>query len=58
MDNISQNVSISDSAKNEKNYIPLILIVVNGGKNTLTTVIESLDNKVPVLILGVIAFGL
>ena len=45
----------SDEADNQKNeYIPMILIVVQGGPNTLMTVEESLKENVPVLVLAVI----
>ena len=33
--------------------IPLILIVVEGGKNTLKTVLRSLEEAIPVLLLAV-----
>ena len=42
----------TDTQKNE--YIPMILIVVQGGPNTLMTVEESLKENVPVLVLAVI----
>ena len=36
--------------------VPTVLIVVNGGPNTLKTVIEALDNKIPVVVLEVIQY--
>lgn len=44
--------SVRSSGKYGKELIPMILIVVNGGPNTLLTVIESLKEEVPVLILA------
>lgn len=40
-----------DSSRNES--VPMILIVVQGGPNTLLTVEESLKQNVPVLVLAV-----
>jgi transient receptor potential cation channel subfamily M protein 2 len=37
----------------KKNVIPMILIVVNGGPNTLLTVVESLEEHIPILVLAV-----
>ena len=48
----NSNESYSLTIKPER--IPVILIVVHGGPNTLTTVLESIDNDVPVLVLAVI----
>jgi hypothetical protein len=38
----------------KKEIIPMILIVVNGGPNTLLTVVESLEENIPILVLAVI----
>ena len=40
-----------DNSRNES--VPMILIVVQGGPNTLLTVEESLKQNVPVLVLAV-----
>lgn len=48
--------SASSSGSNDTSdsgIVPTILIVVNGGPNTLKTVIEALDNKIPVVVLAV-----
>ncbi len=44
---------VSSDIKESKELIPMILIVVNGGPNTLLTVVESLKEAVPVLVLAV-----
>ena len=51
---ISRKLS-SDSASSDIDAlkVPTVLIVVNGGPNTLKTVIEALDNKTPVVVLEV-----
>jgi len=36
----------------DEEHVPMVLIVVQGGPNTLETVVESLQQKVPVLILA------
>ena len=41
-----------EASKNETDNIPMILIVVQGGPNTLLTVEESLKKNVPVLVLA------
>ena len=41
--------------KEHKELIPMILIVVNGGPNTLLTVVESLKENVPILVLAVMS---
>ena len=46
--------SLTNSNENKNEQIPLIQIVVQGGPNTFTTVLESIDNDVPVLVLAVI----
>ena len=38
---------------NKEKEVPTVLIVVNGGPNTLETVAKSMDNDIPVLILSV-----
>ena len=44
---------VDDSSENEANRsVPMILIVVQGGPNTLITVEESLKQNVPVLVLA------
>ena len=45
----------SDSTNSDSDTlkVPTVLIVVNGGPNTLKTVIEALDNKTPVVVLEV-----
>ncbi len=42
----------------EQENIPMVLIVVQGGPNTLFTVAESLSQNIPVLILAVSLFDL
>ncbi len=37
----------------KKEIVPMILIVVNGGPNTLLTVVESLEENIPILVLAV-----
>ena len=49
---LKESVRSSSGSKYGKELIPMILIVVNGGPNTLLTVIESLKEQVPVLILA------
>jgi transient receptor potential cation channel subfamily M member 2 len=44
--------------KSSKEIIPMVLIVVQGGPNTLLTVEKALIEDVPVLILAVIKFEL
>ncbi len=43
----------SDEDEFQNEYIPMILIVVQGGPNTLMTVEESLKENVPILVLAV-----
>lgn len=48
----SSSSSIKEDSQKE-NSIPMILIVVQGGPNTLLTVEESLKKNLPVLVLAV-----
>lgn len=43
----------SNDEENSNESVPMILIVVQGGPNTLITVEESLKQSVPVLVLAV-----
>ncbi len=54
----SSNVDSDDSDQEDNsgevdNTIPMILIVVQGGPNTLKTVAEGMKKKIPILILVV-----
>lgn len=49
---LAENTSQSED-DHEGDGVPMVLIVVQGGPNTLKTVKESLEHKVPVLVLAV-----
>lgn len=54
VDEIEQDMDdISDDDNSRNETVPMILIVVQGGPNTLLTVEESLKQNVPVLVLAV-----
>lgn len=53
---IDDNTEFDENSENgsRKDLVPMVLIVVQGGPNTLLTVEESIKQNVPVLILAVI----
>jgi hypothetical protein len=52
--NKTENIEDSNEQDHDSGeLIPMILIVVNGGPNTLLTVVESLEENTPVLVLAV-----
>ena len=43
----------NDLMREHNSYIPMILIVVQGGQNTLLTIEEAIKENVPILVLSV-----
>ncbi len=56
--NHNDNLSPQNDETILNESVPMVLIVVQGGPNTLTTVDESIKKKIPVLILAVILYYL